>query len=49
MGLLVFIVQLCFAVLCSIIPFLINPLLGIAWALWLIGVVVYTVRKNFKK
>lgn len=49
MGCLGIIINLIAVVLFSIIPFLINPLLGVAWVLWLIGVAVYTVRKNLRK
>ena len=33
----------------SIIPFLIHPLLGVAWLLWLTGVAIYTIRRNNRR
>ena len=33
-------------ILFSIIPFLINPILGVLWVAWLIGVAIYTIKKN---
>ena len=42
MGLLGIIFSLLVTALFSIIPFLINPILGVIWVLWLIGVAIYT-------
>ena len=39
--------SLVFVALFSIIPFLIHPLLGVAWVLWLIGIAIYVIK--FKK
>lgn len=46
MGLLGFMIAMIVVILFSIIPFLIHPLLGVGWMLWLVGVAVYTIRKN---
>lgn len=48
MGCLGIIMTLSAVTLVGIILFLIYPLLGIAWALWFVGVAVYTIRKNFR-
>lgn len=34
------------ALLLGIILFLINPILGVLWALWLVVLVIYVVRKD---
>ena len=34
------------ALLMGIILFLINPILGVLWALWLVVLVIYVVRKD---
>ena len=34
------------ALLLGIILFLINPMLGVLWALWLVVLVIYVVRKD---
>ena len=36
-------------ILFSIIPFLINPILGILWVLWLVGVAIFTLKRNAKR
>ena len=47
MGCLGIIVSFIVVALFSVIPFLIHPLLGVVWVLWLIGVAIYTIK--FKK
>ena len=46
MTLLTIVWGLFITVLFSIIPFLINPILGVLWLLWLAGGAVYTIKKN---
>ena len=41
-----FICSLLVVVLFSIIPFLINPILGVVWVLWLVGVAIFTIKRN---
>ena len=49
MGCLGIIISLIVVALFSIIPFLIHPLLGVVWVIWLIGVAIYTIRKNRRR
>ena len=49
MGCLGVVGSLIAVVLFSIVPFLIHPLLGVLWVLWLIGVAIYTVKRKYKK
>ena len=46
MSLLGFIIGMVVVMLFSIIPFLINPILGAVWLLWLVAVAIYTIKKN---
>ena len=46
MGLIGFIIGAVVVGLFSIIPFLINPILGVVWVLWLVGVAIYTIKRN---
>jgi hypothetical protein len=34
------------AIILAIILFLINPIFGVLWILWLVGVAVFTLRKK---
>ena len=34
------------AIILGIILFLINPILGVLWVLWLVGVMIYTLKKK---
>ena len=34
------------ALIVAIILFLINPIFGVLWILWLIGVAIYTLKKK---
>lgn len=34
------------AILFSALVFLINPVIGVIWVLWLIGVAIYTLTRN---
>ena len=36
------------AIILGIILFLINPIIGILWVLWLVGVAIFTVKKKKK-
>ena len=49
MGVLAFFFAFLFVAVASILPFLIHPVLGVAWILWLIGVAIYTVKKINRK
>ena len=44
-----FLIGLVFVIGISIIPFLIHPIIGVAWIIWLICVAVYTVKKNRRR
>ena len=34
------------AIIFGIILFLINPMLGVLWILWLVGVTIFTLKRN---
>jgi hypothetical protein len=34
------------AIILAIILFLINPILGVIWVLWLVGVTIFTLKRN---
>ena len=34
------------AIILGIILFLINPIIGVLWVLWLVGVAIFTLKKN---
>ncbi len=34
------------ALLLGLVFFIINPLLGVLWALWLVGVTTYTLKRK---
>lgn len=36
------------AIIFSIILFIINPIIGLVWILWLVGVTIYTLKRNKK-
>ena len=36
------------AIIVAIIFFLIHPVLGVLWLLWLIGLTVYAIKKRLK-
>ena len=36
------------AIIFGIILFLINPILGVLWILWLVGLTIYTLKKGKK-
>ena len=49
MGLLGFIVALLFILAVGIIAFLIHPVVGVLLVLWLIGVAIFTIKKNRRR
>lgn len=34
------------AIILGIILFLINPIIGVLWVLWLVGVAIFTLKKK---
>lgn len=37
------------ALIVAIILFLINPIFGVLWILWLVGVTIFTLKRNKRR